>query len=667
MPQEVIEKASSDPSRRFDAYLKRLGAKASSDFKLLILAIEGHFVLGERISLKNSDVESWKVSKGLQRLQINVDKGTSGLFRFAKFMATQPIYSDPAIWKEIGYSGPWVSIDQNLQPIKEKKSRLYETEFSASSPLKLDIVNIPNMDTIVIKGKMVGGSATINHALCFELPEPIRSEWERRFGFDISANELNQHYAVLKKELSVSPVPLSQINRNNAMLALGSEALGWHEHSGAAERNVVECRGCGYCDTGCRYNRKQTPLLVHLPNAARHGARIVPNCEVMKIEFKKNKQGSHSHAVQAVIARGSFQGEEREVKIPTSLVVLAGGALDSPRILQRSGVGPTEWFNPFGFSKTAHNPNVGRHLTTHAPSAIYGIFDHATFPNTGGPPMSYYVGEFSPSNPNCDIPEPTGPSRTKNYFKFEGTFNLPVSHAQLTPFGHPTEIQERADRIFGESSSLSREELQTRTKSSSTLSPSLDDESTTTVHKNQWISQEWIYSHWNLMKRYNSSARMTLIFRDSPNGMVKPNSFTYRLQDEDKEQYLRGLKAAAQIYFAAGARQVYFAFQEPLIIDRKESPDATQKEIDRLLTMKVLSHHRVFLATAHPMGGCRMGSNAKESVVDPNGESWNIENLYITDASIFPTSTTANPTLTICALSRAIAHRLLQKRGLPTT
>lgn len=716
IPSEVRKLTTADPAKRFDEYLNRVGQKSSSDFKLIMLAIDGHFFLTEQISLKLGPVEPSRVAKVLQKIQVHKDKRTGGLFRFAKFLATQPIYSDPAIWKAIGYSGPWVQLDQHSKPIKESRNdlafslykqcedrlellkrnlisitdidpqqsytivigsgpggavaaaelarnrskgvvdpililekgqfvhpdefsqrddlmvpRLYETEFSASSPLQLGMVNLPDIETLVIKGKLVGGSATINHALCFELPEAIRQEWQSQFGFNITPQELEEHYRVLREEMAIKRVASSQVNRNNAMIALGAKALGWDAHSGPAERNVKECRSCGFCDIGCRYNRKQTPLLVHLPNAVQYGAKIVPNCEVQKIEFSKikNSPNSRTQQVQAVVVRETSLPNSKPVKIKASLVILAAGALDSPRVLQRSGIGPTEGLNIGG--PNIRNNHVGRHLTTHAPMPIYGLFDHAIFQNLGGPPMSYFMGEFSPDNPKADVPEPISPNQSKNYFKFEGTFNHPSSQAQLLSFADPT-----------------------------TMGPLHRDP----TNPESQATEEWARFHWELMKNYNYLARMTMIFRDSPNGEVKPNSFLYHLQDEDKPQYLRGLKVGAQIYFGAGAKQVHFAFQNPVIINRQGSLTATFQEIEKKLTMDVLARHRVFINTAHPMGGCRMGANPQESVVDPNGESWNIANLYITDASIFPTSTAANPTLTICALSRVIAHRLLKKLGI---
>lgn len=69
--------------------------------------------------------------------------------------------------------------------------------------------------------------------------------------------------------------------------------------------------------------------------------------------------------------------------------------------------------------------------------------------------------------------------------------------------------------------------------------------------------------------------------------------------------------------------------------------------------------------TAHLMGTCRMGSDPKTSVVDADGRSWQVPNLWVCDGSLFPTSGGVNPSLTIQALACRIAARIvaMSKRG----
>lgn len=69
--------------------------------------------------------------------------------------------------------------------------------------------------------------------------------------------------------------------------------------------------------------------------------------------------------------------------------------------------------------------------------------------------------------------------------------------------------------------------------------------------------------------------------------------------------------------------------------------------------------------TAHLAGTCRMGSDPSHSVVNPDGRSWDIPNVWVCDGSLFPTSGGVNPSLTIQALACRIGDRIaaLARRG----
>jgi len=69
--------------------------------------------------------------------------------------------------------------------------------------------------------------------------------------------------------------------------------------------------------------------------------------------------------------------------------------------------------------------------------------------------------------------------------------------------------------------------------------------------------------------------------------------------------------------------------------------------------------------TAHLAGTCRMGDSPETSVVNADGRSWDIPNLWICDGSLFPTSGGVNPSLTIQALACRIGDRIREmgRRG----
>ena len=74
-----------------------------------------------------------------------------------------------------------------------------------------------------------------------------------------------------------------------------------------------------------------------------------------------------------------------------------------------------------------------------------------------------------------------------------------------------------------------------------------------------------------------------------------------------------------------------------------------------------MAAHKSTVGSAHVMGGCPMGNDPKKSVTNVDGKFHHLDNLYIMDGSLFPTSIGANPQLSIYGL----AYKLSQQAGRP--
>lgn len=97
------------------------------------------------------------------------------------------------------------------------------------------------------------------------------------------------------------------------------------------------------------------------------------------------------------------------------------------------------------------------------------------------------------------------------------------------------------------------------------------------------------------------------------------------------------------------------------------TPGPNEEAIDRHATRVMLdiveaagaTSTMVLSRTAHTIGTARMGVDRATSVVDADGRSHDVPNLWISDNSTFPSAVTANPALTIMALSLRTADRML--------
>jgi choline dehydrogenase-like flavoprotein len=71
-----------------------------------------------------------------------------------------------------------------------------------------------------------------------------------------------------------------------------------------------------------------------------------------------------------------------------------------------------------------------------------------------------------------------------------------------------------------------------------------------------------------------------------------------------------------------------------------------------------ITHSDFIYGAGHVMGTCRMGTDKSSSVTDSFGRTWDHPNLWLAGSSLFPTTGTGNPTLTIAALALRAAPEI---------
>ena len=116
----------------------------------------------------------------------------------------------------------------------------------------------------------------------------------------------------------------------------------------------------------------------------------------------------------------------------------------------------------------------------------------------------------------------------------------------------------------------------------------------------------------------------------------------------------RAMVESARIHAAAGARRVFTLHTPPIERDASATQDLAA-EIER----RGVVPNRITLFSAHQMSSCRIGNDRDSSVADPDGQVWGVRGLFITDASAFPSASGVNPMLTVMALARRTASRML--------
>lgn len=107
--------------------------------------------------------------------------------------------------------------------------------------------------------------------------------------------------------------------------------------------------------------------------------------------------------------------------------------------------------------------------------------------------------------------------------------------------------------------------------------------------------------------------------------------------------------------FAAGAKELVVAGHQGIRL-------GSHDDLHKLEQLQVTGGG-LYLAAPHPGGGCRMGRDPRQSVVDSSHRVHGTANLFVADSSVFPTSSSLDPSLTIMAFSYVAAGHIRKALG----
>src|SRR5262249_2309473 len=128
---------------------------------------------------------------------------------------------------------------------------------------------------------------------------------------------------------------------------------------------------------------------------------------------------------------------------------------------------------------------------------------------------------------------------------------------------------------------------------------------------------------------------------------------SYALTDDDADRLVYGIVPAAENHFAARAAEVYPHIAPAGTPPRKRLADF---ESTRFKPAELR------LEAFHPMGTARIAPEGA-GVCASDGSVHGTEALYVTDASLFPTSLGVNPMMTIVAFAARLARDLAKNAG----
>jgi choline dehydrogenase-like flavoprotein len=409
------------------------------------------------------------------------------------------------------------------------------------------------------QGKTVGGTTTINSGTCLRIPRHVLMRWHLEHGLrDLTEDELNLLYSAVEEYLFVKRADPEVVGKNALIFLEGAEKLGYC--GGFLPRNAKDCEGYGVCAYGCPSGAKQSVNVSFIPDAVKAGADIYTRCRAERIIVRSG---------QAVGVRGRFIDPQsgrktHRIEVQASVVVLAGGAVQTPSLLMHNRI-------------CLSSGRVGKNLSIHPCGATMALMDEK-LENPKGIPQSTFVDEFASEG-----------------IMLEGVTLPPSIFAVSLPWGGK-----------------------------------------------RHTSAMWQYPFYgtfgSMISEHDSVGKVVA----GPSAR-QPLTF-YHLGSEDLDRLKLSILLMAEIWFAAGAKRVHTPIEG---FKQLTGP----QDLRRLARTRLKRASIYGLSAYHPMGTCAMGTDPEWSVVQPSGETWDVENLFICDASVLPTSLGVNPQLTIMAVA----------------
>jgi choline dehydrogenase-like flavoprotein len=417
-----------------------------------------------------------------------------------------------------------------------------------------------DLGVVLFAGRAIGGGTVVNWTTSLRLPDDIRAEWEA-LGADGMGRELDEHYAAIEQRIEVN-TDESKRNPPNDALARGLDALGtpWS----VIPRNARGCGDCGHCGYGCRAGAKRSSARTFLADALARGARVVADCEARTI----------TTATGTVTGVSALTGGRR-IAVRAARIVLAGGAIGTPALLLRSGLG---------------GPLAGRRLFLHPVPAVF-----ARYPE----PMRMWSGV--PQSVVSDA-----------FARLDGAYGFRLEVPSVLPGVAAAGIA--------------------------------------------WRSAE---AHRAVMRALDHYAAFIPIVRDREPGRVRIDRdgtavASYAVRGADAAMCVRAIVETAMVHLAAGAREVRTFHTRPLAIE----PGGDVGAFAAAVRSRGVAANTVGMFSAHQMGTAGIGSGL-ERVSDPDGAVRGVRGLHVADASAFPNASGVNPMLTVMAVARRNARRML--------
>jgi choline dehydrogenase len=444
------------------------------------------------------------------------------------------------------------------------------------------------------RGRVVGGSSSINAMVyCRGMPADF-NDWRDLGNTGWGWEEVRPYFERTERRVDArgratgaGPLDVKDVTpflhpmRTNWLEAAAELAIPVTD-----DFNGTHPEGLGCYQVTIRNGRRWSSADAFLrPALRRHNVKLETGAWVSKLRC----DGRRVMGVEYIRdGKPRYVGANREV-------IVCAGTVNSPQLLQLSGIGPARALAAHGIAPVLDNPAVGAHLQDHL-AVVYSY--KATQPTL-----------------NDELNSPVGRliAGLRYVVARRGPLALSVNHFGGFVRADPKAARPDMQLYFNPVTYAAGDATRTRIK--------LD-----------------AFSGFYLCfqpTRPTSTGRIDIAsgdFRQAPD--ISPN---YLATDKDREDVVHGGRLMQALARTQAIRRL---IREPIAPDLGQMGDS-----------ELLADFRARAATVyHPVGTCRMGKDPGDSVVDARLRVHGLERLRVVDASVFPTVTSANtnaPTLMV--------------------
>ncbi len=413
----------------------------------------------------------------------------------------------------------------------------------------------------VFQGSCVGGSTVVNNAVCFETPTPILDKWIDNMGVGIDRERYLRSMKEVYQLIDVLHSPEMAIDKflNPGGTLFSDAAKKMGYHSPNLDSVFADIKTCLGCGY-CNIGCKFGKKLSMLDH-------ILPEAQLkhpgtLRIIADCSALSFNKKGNRIVSLTAQFNNG-RKLLIKGNVFVSSAGAISSSILLLKSRLGIA---------------NAGKKLAFNLGSQLTVAYDHVVN-SYDGLQISHFLK--------------TGDPR----FVMETWYNPPMFQSTAMP--------------------------------------------------------GWFDQHFRNMLDYSKMACTGILVGTSSNATVTTGgllgrNIDYIPTEDDFDSLMDGLQIAGEIYFEGGVERVM-----PNSFSYYEYRNAT--DMQGRFRKDIKSSRDISTGTGHPQGGNVMSGDASSGVVDPGFKVFGFDNLFVCDASVFPTSLGVNPQITVMSLAHYAA------------